>query len=410
MRKLRAIINKTVDRKTKKVIKRLGDDLQKSRAEATLERLSKQQVMEALRHEKKKRKRGKKLIEQFRADEGSGAILFSPSKVRAALKLQDQREQEKEQERENREQRAQERAVDKVRKEQEAQKRRDDRAVAQAARKASKASEKAQREAERVARKAQRQAKLKVKAQKKRPRGRPRKQQVPTKPVVTEEPPSAPKAPKQLKSRIQSEAQNSTVAAAVSAHLPTYKKARSSTPVSSTSPVSIYKTSLPSPPNPVFSYYDPAFGRKVREEYDRSQFIHFLREGKYGTEIAQRYKRGFTPEELRQEYEDRIEQLRREDEETVTSDDELPPDQRPAVIARLANRGKERESERRVPAVLPKRGHYSQEEKAGDQTVSPYDAQAFNSKANERSFSIMNPRATANTNSQADITPPGSQQ
>lgn len=176
---------------------------------------------------------------------------------------------------------------------------------------------------------------------------------------------------------------------------PTYKKARSSTPVSSTSPVSIYKTvrvsrhafsrhsppstvlpapapaqaisssllfdcppspsscdgfdplsfdyqSLPSPPNPVFSYYDPAFGRKVREEYDRSQFIHFLREGKYGTEIAQRYKRGFTPEELRQEYEDRIEQLRREDEETVTSDDELPPDQRPAVIARLANRGKER--------------------------------------------------------------------
>ncbi|KAJ9624544.1 hypothetical protein H2203_005279 [Taxawa tesnikishii (nom. ined.)] len=123
---------------------------------------------------------------------------------------------------------------------------------------------------------------------------------------------------------------------------PTYKKARSSTPVSSTSPVSIYKTSLPSPPNPVFSYYDPAFGRKVREEYDRSQFIHFLREGKYGTEIAQRYKRGFTPEELRQEYEDRIEQLRREDEETVTSDDELPPDQRPAVTARLANRGEER--------------------------------------------------------------------
>jgi len=32
--------------------------------------------MEALRHEKKWRKRGKKLIEQFRADEGSGAILL----------------------------------------------------------------------------------------------------------------------------------------------------------------------------------------------------------------------------------------------------------------------------------------------------------------------------------------------
>jgi len=87
MRKLRAIINKTVDRKTKKVIKRLSDDLQRSRAEANLERLGKQQAMEALRHEKKRRKRGKKLIEQFRAEEGSGAILFSPGKVRAALKL-----------------------------------------------------------------------------------------------------------------------------------------------------------------------------------------------------------------------------------------------------------------------------------------------------------------------------------
>jgi hypothetical protein len=62
MRKLRTLINKTVDRKTKKVNKRLSDDLQKSRAETTLEKASKKGAMEALRHEKKKRKRGKKLI------------------------------------------------------------------------------------------------------------------------------------------------------------------------------------------------------------------------------------------------------------------------------------------------------------------------------------------------------------
>jgi hypothetical protein len=43
-------------------------------------------------------KRGRKLIEQFRAEEGSRAILFSPKKVRAALELQAQREQEKVQE------------------------------------------------------------------------------------------------------------------------------------------------------------------------------------------------------------------------------------------------------------------------------------------------------------------------
>ena len=201
MRKLRAIINKTVDRKTKKVLKRLSDDLQKSRAEAILERLSKQQAMEALRHEKKKRKRGKKLIEQFRADEGSGAILFSPGKVRAALELQDQREKEKEQERENREQRVQERALEKVRKDQEAQKRREDRAMAQAARKAAEALKKTQREAERSAKRAQRQATLTLKAQNNRPRGRPKKQQVPPEPVIVEEPPGAVEAPVQPKSR-----------------------------------------------------------------------------------------------------------------------------------------------------------------------------------------------------------------
>jgi hypothetical protein len=37
MRKLRAIINKTVDRKTKKTIKRLSDDLQSSQAELVLD-------------------------------------------------------------------------------------------------------------------------------------------------------------------------------------------------------------------------------------------------------------------------------------------------------------------------------------------------------------------------------------
>lgn len=63
MRKLRTLVNKTVDRKTKKVIKRLSNDLQKCRAEATLKKVSKQGAMEALGHEEKKRKRGKKLIE-----------------------------------------------------------------------------------------------------------------------------------------------------------------------------------------------------------------------------------------------------------------------------------------------------------------------------------------------------------
>jgi hypothetical protein len=52
MRRLRTFLNKIVDRKTKKVIKRLSDDLQRSRAEATLEKAERQQALQALRNER----------------------------------------------------------------------------------------------------------------------------------------------------------------------------------------------------------------------------------------------------------------------------------------------------------------------------------------------------------------------
>ncbi|KAI7687865.1 hypothetical protein KC353_g20047, partial [Hortaea werneckii] len=141
------------------MIQRLSDDLQSSRTEATLERLGKQKAIEALRHEKKQRKRGKKLMEQFRADEGSGAILFSPGKVKAAFELQERREREKVQEKENKEIRAQERAAAKARKQQELQRKRYYEAVARSAREAAKALKKAQRTADKEARKAEKQIK-----------------------------------------------------------------------------------------------------------------------------------------------------------------------------------------------------------------------------------------------------------
>jgi hypothetical protein len=201
MRRLRTFVNKIVDRKTKKVIKRLSDDLQKSRAEATLEKAGRQQALQALRHERTKRKRGKKLIEQFRAEEGSGSILFSPGKVKAALELQDRRVQEKEREREEKEQRAQEKALAKVRKEQEVQKRRNDRAIAQAARKAARALQTAQREADRAARKAQKLAEAELKTQNKRRRGRPKSLQALVEPVLAEQDTSVPQAGEPLRSR-----------------------------------------------------------------------------------------------------------------------------------------------------------------------------------------------------------------
>jgi hypothetical protein len=49
-----------------------------------------------VKHEKKRRKRGKALIPQFRALEGEGAIFFSPTKIQQARQLEAQREAKKE--------------------------------------------------------------------------------------------------------------------------------------------------------------------------------------------------------------------------------------------------------------------------------------------------------------------------
>jgi hypothetical protein len=176
MRKLRAIINQTVDKKTKKIIKRLSNDLHSSRAGLVLERLANQKTTEALRHQKKKKmKRGKKLMEQFRAQEGSGAISFSPGKVRAALELQERRVQKKEQEKADKQMKAEERALAKIQKQQEAQKKRDDRAAAKAAREAAKVLKKAQTAADRETKKARRQAEIEAKIASIRPRVKPNK-------------------------------------------------------------------------------------------------------------------------------------------------------------------------------------------------------------------------------------------
>jgi hypothetical protein len=201
MRKLRAIINKTVDQKTKKMMKRLSNDLQASKAEATLERLGRQKATEALRHEQKKRKRGRKLMEQFRAEEGSGAILFSPKKVRAALELQEQREQEKVREAADKETRIQERALAKIQKQQAVQRRREEKAMARNARNAAEALRKAQRIADKEAKRAQKLAGLVVKASNKG-RGRIlKKKEAHTKPIPKDTTMKAQEAPTKLRSR-----------------------------------------------------------------------------------------------------------------------------------------------------------------------------------------------------------------
>ena len=47
-----------------------------------------EQLQPAMYDEKKRRKRGKQLMEEFRAREGASAIFFSPSKIASANRLQ----------------------------------------------------------------------------------------------------------------------------------------------------------------------------------------------------------------------------------------------------------------------------------------------------------------------------------
>ncbi|KAF4546975.1 Hypothetical protein D9617_80g101430 [Elsinoe fawcettii] len=182
-KKLKAYVNKTVDRTAKKIIRRLSSDLHKSRAETVLERIDKGKAIEALGHEKKKRERGKKWIEDFRAEEGSSAILFSPGKIGSNLELQDRREQYKEQEREQKEQRVQERAAAELLKEQEAQTKREEKVTAQAIGKEQLALQKASKAAEKEAKRVQKQLEQQAKAKHKKPVGRPKKQLLLQKPM-----------------------------------------------------------------------------------------------------------------------------------------------------------------------------------------------------------------------------------
>ncbi|KAK4937385.1 hypothetical protein LTR28_009856 [Elasticomyces elasticus] len=96
-RSIRKAVNRSVNKKTKKLLSKLTDELLSTKAQLALAKLEKKKAVEALRAAQKKHKRGKKLMEEFRASEGSGAVVFSPSKVRKLLDLQKAREQAKEQ-------------------------------------------------------------------------------------------------------------------------------------------------------------------------------------------------------------------------------------------------------------------------------------------------------------------------
>ena len=97
-------------------------------------------------HEQKRRKRGKKLIEEFRAEEGHAALFMSPSKIQAVRDLEARREQAKVDEQASKQLAKDERESNKIAKQEEAKKKQQERAKQQAAKKAAQAAAKAAKE------------------------------------------------------------------------------------------------------------------------------------------------------------------------------------------------------------------------------------------------------------------------
>ena len=200
-RSIRKAVNRAVNKKTKKLLSKLTEELLSTKAQLTLAKIEKKKVVEALRAAQKSHKRGKKLIEEFRASEGSGAIVFSPTKVRKLLDLQKAREQAKEQQKVNKALKHQQAITARELKAQEAQQKKDDKAAASIAKKKAAADAKVIKKATREALKAQKQREKESEVVNRRPRGRPAKQMSLKKPPIPARQPLAQIPPNQQSSR-----------------------------------------------------------------------------------------------------------------------------------------------------------------------------------------------------------------
>ena len=203
-RRVRRIVDRSVaadSARKDRAIRLLGDAYLGASARAELAEEREQGLLQSIGSEKKKRKRGSAFTEQLRADDGLGALFFSPSKVARARELAAAQEFAKDDEALDRLLRAQDRAQLKAHKELEAQQKREDQAIKAAARKTKKTLEKAQRERDKLAKKALKQLQTESLSSITRRRGRPPKQKQSNESAVIVTKPEVQTAPEQSKSR-----------------------------------------------------------------------------------------------------------------------------------------------------------------------------------------------------------------
>ena len=121
-------------------------------------------------HKKKRRKRGKKLIEEYRGEEGHAALFMSPSKIQAVRDLKVRREQAKVDEQASKQLAKDEREAQKIAKQEEAERKRQQRKQQQEERKVAQAAAKAVKEQAKEANNASKQLNIDLQSSTKKPR------------------------------------------------------------------------------------------------------------------------------------------------------------------------------------------------------------------------------------------------
>jgi hypothetical protein len=93
---VRELIIKVSNKQSSKKVRKLKNTITHLSTKIALLIQENNNLKETVKHKKKRRKRDKALLEQFRAQEGKGAIFFSPGKIQAIRDLNAEREATKE--------------------------------------------------------------------------------------------------------------------------------------------------------------------------------------------------------------------------------------------------------------------------------------------------------------------------
>jgi hypothetical protein len=117
---VKGVVSETAAEITDKKVKKLQNTLSHLTTQNHILKAQNKGLKQAVYHEQKRRKRGKKLEEEFRAQEGGGAVFFSPQKIQALRDLDAQRQAVKEQEQANKQLAKEQQHQAKIAKEQEA--------------------------------------------------------------------------------------------------------------------------------------------------------------------------------------------------------------------------------------------------------------------------------------------------